>query len=321
MRFVLALLLSLLAGAAHAQLLQTGAGKTAGPTYVGPIDAYGTGAISCYLPFACGVAQADGTHVWTNVSRSSDSYTETCDILLGTNGLSTVATHCSGSSNGTAIATWCAASSGSCQGNSLYDQLNGLTTNKLVFNGSTHPQLTFSCFGSQPCYATGFTAGYSSMETASYTGTASTYTHITVFEAVSDTTSVAYLVSATTAFCCDGLGINPSGTIQAFLNAGGTSQPTAISLNTLYAAAAIVNGGSSKIVLNGAVNALSTPGTNGLGGAFALGSGGNGGNDPFKGYYLGAITYNAPLATGSGNPVCKIMNNLATFVPVSITGC
>jgi hypothetical protein len=95
------------------------------------------------------------------------------------------------------IATWCGAGGGACQGNSEYDQLNGLTTNKLTYN-TNHPQLTFNCFGgAQMCWATGLGAGYSSLETSSYTGTASTYTLVTVFEALSDTTTQSFLFGGT----------------------------------------------------------------------------------------------------------------------------
>lgn len=311
----------MLAGSAQAQFHHVYQKPPAGGGYTGPLDAYSTGAISCYLTVACGSAQADGTHVFANVSRSSDSYVETCDVLLTTNGLPGTTTNCSGSSNGIAITTWCAAGGGgTCQGNSPYDQINGTTTNKLTFNGTSHPQLIFGCFGgSQACWSTD--PNYASFETASYTGTAATYTHMLVFEAVSDTTGEGYVVSSTSGFCCSGFGVNPSGTIQGFLYAGGTSQPTGLSLNTLYTAAAIVNGSSSKIVLNGAVNPLATPGTNALGGNFAIGSGGGGGNFPFKGTFVGAITFNAPLATGSGQPVCLLSNKLAAEYGGSITGC
>jgi hypothetical protein len=323
----LAFILCFLAFGAHAQIVGDGMGaayggtKASGGSYSGPLDAYSTGVVSCYLSIACGSTQAGGTTAWANVSRSSDSYTETCDILLNTSGLPGNTSNCSGSSNGTGIQTWCAAGgAGTCQGNSLYDQLHGTTTNKLTFNGG-HPQLTFTCFGgSQACWATGVSS-YSSMETASYTGTASTYSHMAVFEAVSDTSSEGYVVSSTSGYCCSGLGVIPNGTIQAFLYAGGTSQATGLSLNTLYNAAAIVNGSSSKIVLNGSVNALATPGTNALGASFGLGSGGAGGNYPFKGYYAGAITFNAPLATGSGQPTCLLLNSLAGKFGGSITGC
>lgn len=84
------LMLCLLAGQAHAQLAQTGAGRgTPGggappPTFVGPIDLVGAPTFCLSLRACSGTIAAAGTQKIVNVKRVTDSVA--CDVLVATSG-------------------------------------------------------------------------------------------------------------------------------------------------------------------------------------------------------------------------------------------
>ncbi len=90
-----------------------------------------------------------------NLIRSSDSHT--CDFLSSTTlGLGNSASCSTGGDNGTALATWCAATT--CSVVTLYDQTGSTNCSSAACNitqatSAKRPTITLSCLGSLPCMA------------------------------------------------------------------------------------------------------------------------------------------------------------------------
>jgi hypothetical protein len=147
---VLGFLFALLLGfPAYAQMTTTGAGKlpVIVAAYVGPGDIVGS-AKAWWGLRAYSAAQTDGTHKAINVIRASDS--QTCDVFINTSGGLGNTTACSGAANGTAIATFCNATT--CKVVTRYDQ-TGNGNDLTQATGAKQAVLTFSCRGSLPCEA------------------------------------------------------------------------------------------------------------------------------------------------------------------------
>jgi hypothetical protein len=156
---VAALLASVSPASSDLLLLGVGgqAGGGVGTSYVGPGDvvAGATYFGSCQFAYSAAVA-VSGTSKSCNLRRASDNHT--CDVLLGSAGSWTNTTGCStGSENGTAVATWCNATT--CSVTKAYDQTgNGNDLSQataaqqptIIFNGvGSNAVLSFSAASNQ----------------------------------------------------------------------------------------------------------------------------------------------------------------------------
>ncbi|WP_372785035.1 hypothetical protein [Phenylobacterium sp.] len=173
---LLAGVLALAPGVAAAQLLTLGVGgqPAAGAAYTGPGDVVSAAKVWIGLR-AYSAAQADGAHKAIALVRASDSHS--CDVFLNTSGNLGVTTACStGGENGTAVATWCNATT--CSIDVFYDQTgNGFTFT--AHTSSNRAVLSFSCLGALACADfTSATAYYESVISATADGLTTSFVAI-----------------------------------------------------------------------------------------------------------------------------------------------
>lgn len=120
----------------------------AAPTYTGPGDIVSFTAWWGVRAYSGAIVTA-GTQALVNLSRASDSHT--CDIIVsGTGGLGNTANCSTGGDNGTAVATWCSATT--CSVTEAYDQ-TGNGNNVVQATGANRPALVFVCgSGATRCF-------------------------------------------------------------------------------------------------------------------------------------------------------------------------
>ena len=148
-----------LAPAVQAQSLMTLLG--AGPArssggYLGPGDLNGS-AIAFWGLRAYSSAQTSGSTAAVKLVRASDS--RTCDVLLNASGgLGNTASCSNAGDNGTAVATWCNATT--CTIDILYDQ-TGNARHALANSSTNRATLTFNCVNvNRPCADFGANVAY-----------------------------------------------------------------------------------------------------------------------------------------------------------------
>lgn len=119
-----------------------------GASYTGPGDVV-SGATAWYglRAYTAAIAAA-ATQKLINIRNIATS--ETCDVIVATNGGFGNVANCSGSSSGDTVAVFCAESSSSCAVTEAYDQTgNGINATQAT--AADQPALTLSCVGSLPC--------------------------------------------------------------------------------------------------------------------------------------------------------------------------
>lgn len=121
-------------------------------TYTGPGDVV-SGATAWYGLRAYSAATVGNVAV--NIRRTSDS--RSCDVVTTTTGLGNTSGCSVGGDNGTAVATWCNATT--CFATKWYDQTQGnkctaASCDLVQTTAANQPQLIFSCNGSLPCLRT-----------------------------------------------------------------------------------------------------------------------------------------------------------------------
>lgn len=153
------LIAALLCWPAQAQQNAVGSGVygdvkvAAACTYTGSGDIVTFTAWYGIRAYNCAIAKA-ATQKIVNARNTATS--ETCDIIVNTSGGLGNTANCSGASNGTAAATFCAGGGGSCAVTKIYDQTNGnacggASCDTLQGTAALQSTLLFSCIGSLPC--------------------------------------------------------------------------------------------------------------------------------------------------------------------------
>lgn len=147
---------------ASAAVTLTGAGKVSGGGggggYVGPVDAFGAGVKYAYSMRAVSAAAAAAQVKAFRLGHTANA--EKCDVKVTTSGhAATVVTGCTGGStaDGFDLATWCAQTTGTCFGDTWYDQnANGGDAP----SSGTAPTFAFNCFSTDPCFVGGGAGGF-----------------------------------------------------------------------------------------------------------------------------------------------------------------
>jgi hypothetical protein len=121
-----------------------------GSSYTGPGDIV-SGATAWYglRAYTAAIAAA-GTQKLINIRNTATS--ETCDVIVATNGGFGNVANCSGSSSGDTVALFCAESAGSCAVTEVYDQ-TGNGWNVVQATAAKQPALSLNCLkgGTLPC--------------------------------------------------------------------------------------------------------------------------------------------------------------------------
>lgn len=128
--------LTLLAFPANAGQFLFAEGGGSPPVYSGWGDVQTATDYYALRAYTASIAAA-GTQTLLNVTNTSTS--ESCDILVASNGGFGLTSGCSGSSSGTSPATFC---STNCVANTIYDQAG---SNNLSASGAQRPSLVFGC--------------------------------------------------------------------------------------------------------------------------------------------------------------------------------
>ncbi len=139
-------LLVAVAARPQGMLLLRNDSPVAAVSYTGPGDLY-AGFKAWWGLRAYSAAYAAATSKAINIIRASDS--RTCDVNVATTGGLGVTASCStGGDNGTAVATWCNATT--CSVITAYDQ-SGDSNDATQGTAAERPTLVFSCLGTLPC--------------------------------------------------------------------------------------------------------------------------------------------------------------------------
>jgi hypothetical protein len=232
---------------------------TGGGSYTGPGDVV-SGATAWYglRAYTAAIAAAH-TQKLINIRNTSTS--ETCDVIVATNGGFGNVANCSGSSSGDTVAVFCAESGGSCTVTEAYDQTGG-GFNVVQATAGNQPALLlsgcgFTFGGGGPCLS--FTGAASFCLIAA---SAPTLTQPFSFSGVVNYTTIAsnsVLIAVTSGASTPLMGARATNTI--LVSTSGTNLTEAASTATWYAEQGVVNNTSSVIAANG----TSTSGTTGTG--------------------------------------------------------
>ncbi len=275
-------------------------------SYQGPGDVVSgaTAWYSCFRGYS--LSYASGSNAGCNLTRASDSHT--CDILIGTSGSWTNTANCSTpGDNGTAVATWCNATT--CTVNTAYEQVgNGYTLTQATV--SDQPIVAFSCFGSLPCLQPG-PGSNPNLEciVAACVGVtvAEPYTQVAYVE------RTASFTSQQTFFGSGAAGLQQSlfaaSANQIAIYAGVAVAAVTATDSTPHAFLGLYNSTNSSINVDGTITGSLNPGTSvmNLGSFFEpLGTGSDFGN-PFSGNITESGAWPSGLSSADQNLICHKM--------------
>lgn len=218
-------------------------------SYSGPGDV-NSGATAWWGLRAYSAAQADGTHAAVNIRRASD--TQTCDVLLTTSGDLGNTTACSGAANGTAFATFCAATT--CTIVTWYDQPGAGANNFTQATVAKQDTLILSCLGAKACARR--SAGQNYSATGSSIPVSFTLSLVANRTGATSSEGDIFIGGGANGFYFD-----PTPGMVSYFNAGGVTAPA--SDTAWHAMQLEVGSGSSNFYIDATANALA-----GLGFAF-----------------------------------------------------
>lgn len=186
----------------------------AGGGYTGPGDIV-SGAVAWYglRAYTAAIAAA-ATQKLVNIRNTATS--ETCDVIVATNGGFGNVANCSASSSGDTVAVFCAESSGSCAVTEAYDQ-SGNANNATQVTAADQPTLTPSCIGSLPCMA---------------------------FVGATPTTLIATISTVIVPYSMSAMGKTTHSTNADFLISGNTSFNSALAIQNTFSDGPYIRGGS-----------------------------------------------------------------------------
>lgn len=121
---------------------------TVAPSFTGLIDIVASPTALYSLRAGSAAIAAAATQKLINIRNTATS--ETCDVIVATNGGFGNVANCSGASSGDTVAVFCAESSGTCAVTEAYDQ-TGNGNQATQATAADQPALTLSCSGALPC--------------------------------------------------------------------------------------------------------------------------------------------------------------------------
>jgi hypothetical protein len=297
MRKLLALLLALLSIPASAGINH----GVAAVSYVGPGDVVGSASFWVGLR-AYSLAKATANAPAIKIVRSSDSHS--CDVLLATTGGLGNTGNCStGGENGTAVATWCNATT--CKIDIFYDQIGA--ANFTANNSGTRATLTFNCINTTlPC--ADFGAG------VSFYGGANASVSQPLTESFVAIRTGAFTSQNDILTLANGTFFDAANNrVGAFF---GASTSTVASDNAWHAFQTVVNSTSSIQAVDATQTTGLSMGNNATGASIWLGTQSSGGNNPLN----GKITEAGVWATNfSGAQMTNMCNNQFTYWGTSVS--
>jgi hypothetical protein len=264
-----------------------------GGSYTGPLDIV-SGATFCGALRACSSAiAAAATQKLINIRNIATS--ETCDVIVATNGGFGNVANCSGSSSGLTPAAFCALSSSSCVITEIYDQ-SGNGFNATQSTAGSQPALVLSCINSLPYI--NFTTVSQSLAEAATISVAQPFTFFNVVNRTGSFTTNSYYMTGSLG------GVYYTATSGFIgLNFNGFSGNIAISEPGFHSIATIINSTTSSVVIDGTANSAST-GTGNLAQKLTLGIY-SGDASGMIGKMTDAIVWPSGLSGANSTLICK----------------
>ena len=235
---------------------------SAAPTYTGPIDIVASPTALYALRAGSAAIAAAATQQLINIRNTATS--ETCDVIVATNGGFGNVANCSASSSGDTVAVFCAESSGSCAVTEVYDQ-SGNGNVATQGTAADQPALTLNCINTTlPCMT--FSGSSQGLGNSGIT-IAQPYTLAAVSARTGGFTSQVAIGWSTSSGI---LGYN-STTGVGFIFAGTVVNET-VSNTSVHSLVGVYNGnGSSVFSVDGTASTGLSPGTGTFGIGFGLG--------------------------------------------------
>lgn len=266
------------------------------PSYTGPGDIV-SGATAWYglRAYTAAIAAA-ATQKLINIRNTATS--ETCDVIVATNGGFGNVANCSGSSSGDTVAVFCALSGGPCAITEFYDQ-SGNGSNATQATAGDQPALTLSCINSLPCVVFNGTSDF--LATAAALALSTTATISTVAERTGSFTSNMSIMGESTQSNIAGFS-SSANTVFVCQNC---SFVTATAADSVWHALQFVATGTTGTFINvdGVPGSTGNPGS-GSWGAVAMQIGRGNGN-LLKGNMTEVGIWSANFSSGNNTAVCQ----------------